>query len=251
MPWAVVGTAIAGAATSAIVGDFLAPDQPSGGGAGSAAAAADPFASQRAQYMPQLQSLMGQNQNFGTGQAQSQLDSMLQGNFNSSDPSYRFRFDQGMDAVNRSAGASGMLNSGNRLTALMNYGQGMASTEYSAQFGRLSNEAGRQYSQNSADYSNKFSRLSQLSGANSGQPGAAGQIMANQNAQQTQAAGAVASQLGNAAGAAFGSWMSQPSGGSGSSWNTGGGTMNNPSAYTSDNSAIPYAVDNNNYSPTW
>lgn len=361
MSWGIVGTAVVGAVASSVVGSALAPDRPSGsgGGEGGAAGAADPFAGQRAQYMPQLQSLMGQSQSFGQSQAQTRLNEMLYGRpaqaatpgraaipasggqqltaatdgywsgggspehqfgidqpaggsgrmfqkfnydknqmetpgdpgnflssysqspqtwtpgqeatyapavagqdavagtnavaagsgFSSNDPSYAWRFDQGMDAVNRSAGAAGMLESGNRMTALMNYGQGAASAEYQAQFARLSGEAGRQYSQSSTDYANQFTRFSQLAGANSGQPGAAGQIMANQDASQNQAAGAVASTIGKGASSAFSSWMSRP-GESGSNF-TSGGQYNNRSAYASDNSSIGYMPDTNNYSPVW
>lgn len=51
---------------------------------------------------------------------------------------YKFRVGQGQEALQRSMGAKGMLNSGNRLTDLMKYGQDMGSQEYDAQYGRLS-----------------------------------------------------------------------------------------------------------------
>lgn len=52
---------------------------------------------------------------------------------------YKFRVKQGEDALQRSMGAKGMLNSGNRLMELMKYGQDMGSQEYDTQFGRLGN----------------------------------------------------------------------------------------------------------------
>lgn len=55
---------------------------------------------------------------------------------------YKFRLKQGEDALQRSMGAKGMLNSGNRLMDLMKYGQDMGSQEYDAQAGRLSNLLG-------------------------------------------------------------------------------------------------------------
>ncbi len=113
---------------------------------GAAADAADPFASERPQY-------------------QDQLNTLMTGKFDATDPSYKWRFDQGMEATNRGAAASGMLRSGNRLAALNDYGQGQASTEYA----------------------NQFSRLSQLAGANIGSPAAAGQII--QGNQANSAAG--------------------------------------------------------------
>lgn len=50
---------------------------------------------------------------------------------------YKFRVGQGQEALQRSMGAKGMLNSGNRLMELTKYGQDMGSQEYDAQFGRL------------------------------------------------------------------------------------------------------------------
>jgi len=51
-------------------------------------------------------------------------------------PSYKWRFDQGMEAVNRNMAAKGLLKSGNRLAELTKYGQGMASQEYDNEFNR-------------------------------------------------------------------------------------------------------------------
>ena len=51
-------------------------------------------------------------------------------------PSYQWRYNQGLEAVNRTAAARGMLGSGNRLAELTKYGQGMASQEYEAEFQR-------------------------------------------------------------------------------------------------------------------
>lgn len=161
-----VGSAVAGSAVSSL----LAPSG-SGTSSGAGAQAADPFASQRPQYQTMLSAMMTGKNADGTPYS-----------FSSSDPSYQFRFDQGNAAVQSQAAAGGLLTSGNRLTATENYGQQEASTEYA----------------------NQFSRLSQLSGANTGSPAAAGQIIAGQQSQQTQAAGAVgsavatgASQIGN------------------------------------------------------
>jgi hypothetical protein len=56
---------------------------------------------------------------------------------------YKFRFNQGQQAVERSAAARGMLNSGNTLAELAKYGQGMASDEYGREFERLSSATGQ------------------------------------------------------------------------------------------------------------
>lgn len=98
-----------------------------------AASAADPFASQRPQY-------------------QNAMANLMQGNFDINDPSYKFRFDQGQQALERSMAAKGFLGSGNMLTELQKYGQGMASQEYQ----------------------NQYNRLLPLTGATTGSPAAAG-----------------------------------------------------------------------------
>lgn len=51
-------------------------------------------------------------------------------------PAYKWRYDQGLEAVNRTAAAKGMLGSGNRLAELTKYGQGMASQEYGDEWNR-------------------------------------------------------------------------------------------------------------------
>lgn len=103
-------------------------------------ASADPFAGERGRYQDYLYKLM-------SGDVTT-----------SQDPSYKWRFDQGLEAANRGAAASGLLESGNRLAALMDYGQGQASTEYT----------------------NQFQRLAQLSGANIGSPAVAAQMQYQQ-----------------------------------------------------------------------
>lgn len=56
---------------------------------------------------------------------------------------YKFRFNQGQQAIERSAAAKGMLNSGNTLAELARYGQGMASDEYGKEFERLNSATGQ------------------------------------------------------------------------------------------------------------
>lgn len=55
---------------------------------------------------------------------------------------YKFRLAQGLEGVNRSMGAKGLLGSGNRLAALNDYAQGQASQEYGDQFNRLNSLLG-------------------------------------------------------------------------------------------------------------
>lgn len=56
-------------------------------------------------------------------------------NFNQSD-AYKWNFEQGREAVNRTAADRRMLGSGNRLSELTKFGQGLASQEYGNEFNR-------------------------------------------------------------------------------------------------------------------
>ena len=89
------------------------------------------------------------------------LSSLVDGSFMNNweqDPGYQFRMQEGMKAINNSAAARGMGNSGATLKALTRYGQDYASNEY-----------------NNA-YNRKYTRLSDL--ARMGQNSAAGQATA-------------------------------------------------------------------------
>ena len=153
----VVAGAVAGGVASAATGAAL-----SGGGGSSgaqqAAGAADPFASQRGQYQDMLSQLI-KNPSSVT-----------------STPGYQFQLQQGLNAVQGSAAAGGMLNSGNTLTALTKYGEDYASTQYN----------------------NQALLLAQLAGANVGSPGTAGQILQGQNQLNQQAAGTFGNAIGGA-----------------------------------------------------
>lgn len=58
-------------------------------------------------------------------------------------PAYKAAFQQGQQAIERSAAAKGMLNSGNVLAALAKYGSDMASQEYGNQISRLGENVNR------------------------------------------------------------------------------------------------------------
>lgn len=62
--------------------------------------------------------------------------------FSTTDPSYQFRYDQGLEAVNRSMAAQGQLGSGLQMKSLMDYGQASASQEYGNEWNRLASLAG-------------------------------------------------------------------------------------------------------------
>lgn len=69
------------------------------------------------------------------------------------DPSYKFRLQQGLDAVEQSSAGRGNLLSGATLKALNNYAQDYASQEYSNAYNRFN-----------ADQTNQYNRLSNLIG---------------------------------------------------------------------------------------
>ena len=175
-----VGTSFSGpigGALGSMVGSAIAGGGAGSGGAGtpgSAVAAADPFAAQRGQYQQSLQQLM-------------------QGKFTPTDPSYQFRLDQGTEAVNRGAAASGLLRSGNRLAELMQYGQNLGSTEYG----------------------NQFQRLALLSGAEIGSPATAAGLIQGNLAGSTAAGMKLGQGVGEQVGGWLQDWMSPSSGGDG------------------------------------
>lgn len=81
----------------------------------------EPYSAPGADATRRLADLYGLNGQFAQGGAFE--------NFRTS-PGYEFRFNEGQRALEQGAAARGMLHSGNALTALTNYGQGMASEEY-------------------------------------------------------------------------------------------------------------------------
>jgi len=105
------------------------------------------------------------------------------------DPGYKFRLQQGMQALTNSAAARGDLLSGGTAKAITQYGQDYASNEYSNVYGRAFGEYATRYNQFETNQANKFNRLSSLAGG--------GQIAENQlNANLGQTAGNVANIYG-------------------------------------------------------
>jgi hypothetical protein len=100
---------------------------------------ADPFFDRREKYGQKMDDLMS-----------NPMDTTML------DPSYQWRFDQGLNALTRAGAAGGKLGSGNILTAATNYGQGAASQEFQ----------------------NIFNRYGSLSGATTGNFGASSQAAA-------------------------------------------------------------------------
>ena len=96
------------------------------------------------------------------------------GSFASS-PAYKFAFDQGTEALNRSMASKGLANSGTRLAELTKYGQGLAGQQYFNQANLLSKLAGVDASSPSAAAGPlrpfPTSKTTRLSGPNCGNPG--------------------------------------------------------------------------------
>lgn len=102
-------------------------------------------------------------------------------------PSYQFRMDQGMENVGRQASAKGMLNSGNYLKDLTDYAQGLASTEYDAEYGRQFGLINQQFANSTErqgqafgnatlaeqQAQDRFNRYALLTGAQNVMPGSA------------------------------------------------------------------------------
>ena len=119
------------------------------------------------------------------------------------DPSYKFRVNQGNNAIQGGAAAQGGLLSGATLKALQNYGQESASQEYQNAYNRFN-----------ADQTNQYNRLLSLVGIGqnaAAQTGNAGtqtaQAIANNTMQgaNSQAAGTIAA--GNSVANGFGSLL--------------------------------------------
>lgn len=122
-----------------------------------AAQAADPFASQRPQYMQQLQGLMTNPSSF-------QLS-----------PAAQAQMTLGSENLARQQAAQGYLGSGNILGALQKYGQQVAS----------------------GDYYNQLNELNLLSGAQTGSPAAAGVALSSLYGNRQQALTNLGGSLGS------------------------------------------------------
>jgi hypothetical protein len=123
-----------------------------------------------------------------------------------SQPGYQFGMTQGLEAVNRGSGASGLLNSGDRLAALQNFGQNYAGSWLDRIFGEDTTAAnlGLQ-SQNQG-----FNQLAQLAGVNAGSPAAAGSLfMQGANNRNQSLAGGISGLIAGLVGGPGGGLLGQ------------------------------------------
>lgn len=134
MSWVAVGAAAVTAVGSAYSANKSDKAQQKGGDAA--------IAEQRRQYdqtredqLPWLQA---------GGNALTQMQKLNAGDFSgfTDSPDYRFAYDQGMQALDRSAAARGGLFSGGQQADLMKFGQGLATQNYGNYYNRLASMAG-------------------------------------------------------------------------------------------------------------
>jgi hypothetical protein len=136
-----------------------------------AANIADPWASQRGPYQTALNTWMQQPGNSPMAALAPMLNLIKNPSSLLTTPGYQFGMSQAMDAVNRGAGSSGLLNSGNRLLALQNQGQAYAGSWFDRMFGADATAAGLGLKAQGQG----FDQLAQLAGVNAGSPSAAAQ----------------------------------------------------------------------------
>lgn len=89
----------------------------------------NPYSSAGQSALQMYQNALGLNGATGNAAATSAFQSS---------PGYQFQLGQGLQALDRSAAAKGLLGSGNALTAAEQYGQGLANQDYGNWLGRLS-----------------------------------------------------------------------------------------------------------------
>jgi hypothetical protein len=164
-----------------------------------AAGMADPWSSNRGNYQNLLNAFMGSNAvNPATATAGTQNAISMLGNLLSNPaslvnmPGYQFGLNQALESVNRGAGASGMLNSGNRLAALQDrgnqYAQGWQNQIYNQLLGNVNaNVAADQLGLGAQQQG--YNELANLAGVNAGSPTAAAQALLNGVQGRNQALG--------------------------------------------------------------
>jgi hypothetical protein len=111
-------------------------------------------------------------------------------------PGYQFQLQQGNQAIQNSAAAQGGLLSGNTLTAMDQYSQGLASTNYQQVYNNALQQYQQSYNIFQGNQSNEFNRLAALSGI--------GQTTATSLGNQGQAAASNIANINSSSGAQIG-----------------------------------------------
>ena len=162
--------------------------------ANAAANRADPWGPNRAQYGTALNAFMADPNNSamnagngaGIQTALGRMNNLLDNPSSlTSMPGYQFGLDQSLEAVNRGAGASGLANSGNRLTALQDrgnaYAQGWDQQIWNQLLGNTNANIGAGQEGLQAQ-GQGFNQLSNLAGVNAGSPVSGGTVGARWSA---------------------------------------------------------------------
>lgn len=113
------------------------------------------------------------------------------------DPSYNFRLNEGMKALQASAAAKGMLRSGNTLQGITDYAQGAASQEYSNAFSRYQADTMNKYNMSNANRGQNLNRLQSLAGVGQTAVGQLGNAGQNYGSSANQAGQSYANNAGN------------------------------------------------------
>ena len=133
--------------------------------------------------------------------------------FIQSSPEYQFRFNEGQRALERSASARGMLNSGNILRDLTTFGQNQASQAYSSE----------------------INRIMTMAGATIGSPSVAAQIQSNAAGVSAQGQNQMAGAIGYGVGQIAQNWNNA---GNWANPNTQSGMINSQTGYTGGVSGV-------------
>lgn len=175
-----------------------------------AAGLADPFSTERSHYKPILEQYMGANAvnpTAATARTSSAYD-MLQGLLKdpsslSTMPGYQWGLNQALEGVNRAAGSSGLLNSGNRLMALQDRGQSYAQGWQKQIFDQLLGNVGAAGNVDTLGLNAQnqgYRQLADLSGVTSGSPAEAARAFERGLQGRSNAIGAGAGGLAAGAG---------------------------------------------------
>jgi hypothetical protein len=174
---------------------------------------ADPWAGNRPQYQTALNQYMGANtvnpaaSTARSSDAYSQLQGLLANPQSLTKmPGYQFGLNQAMEAVNRGAGASGMLNSGNRLAALQDRGEGYARDWQKQMYNELLGNVGAATSVDQLGLGAQqqgYGQLANLAGVNAGSPQAAAAALLGGRQNQSNSIGAGIGGIANS----IGGWL--------------------------------------------
>lgn len=115
-------------------------------------------------------------------------------------PGYKFQLDQGTQAINENAAANGTLLTGNTGKALVDYGQGLAQSDYNNVYNQALETYGTNFNTWNTDTTNQFNRLGTL--ANIGTNAAANLGTEGQAAAQNEGNAAQNEATANASGIA-------------------------------------------------